>query len=131
MECTPDELALVDTAAAAITRLRRPKLNTVCAAVLDSDGNVWLGLDLVSRMSSVCAEPSAIAAANLNGATNLRSIAAVCFTPDLSETTVISPCGACRERIWYHAPAARVVLPGRPQPMAAPIAELFPHFASA
>lgn len=111
MECTPAELSLVETAAVAITRLRRPKLNTVCAAVLDGAGDVWLGLDLVSRMSSVCAEPSALAAAHLNGSTDIRSIVAVCFTPDLSETIVISPCGACRERIWYHAPNARVVLP--------------------
>lgn len=75
----------------------------------------------------MCAEPSALAAAHLNGSTDVRSIVAVCFTPDLSETTVISPCGACRERIWYHAPNARVILPGWPQPTAAPIGDLFLH----
>ena len=127
MRCTPEELALADAAAEALRRSRRAWRHTVCAAVLDQNGGVWLGIDLVSRMSSVCAEPAAIAAAQLDGAAELVSIAAVCHTPDLEEVVVIAPCGACRERIWRHAPNARVLLPAHPQPVAVPIEDLFAH----
>ena len=126
MQCNPAELGLAEQATRTLARTRRAAKNTACAAVLDAGGNTWLGLDLVSRMSSVCAEPAAIAAAQLDGAAELVAIAAVCYTPDLETITLISPCGACRERIWHHAPQARVLLPAprpaqthRPPPPAA------------
>ena len=63
MKCIPEELGLAEQATRTLARTRRAAKNTACAAVLDAAGNTWLGLDLVSRTSSVCAEPAAIAAA--------------------------------------------------------------------
>ena len=45
----------------------------------------------------------------------------------LESATLISPCGACRERIWHHAPQARVLLPARPEPLALPLSDLYSH----
>ena len=123
--CNADELKLVDAAKAALRPRRRAAKNTVCAGVLASDGQTYLGLDVVSRKSSVCAEPTAIAQAHFNGAYGITSIVAVCFTPDLEEIVVISPCGACRELIWYHDPQARILLPGDPEPVVVTASELF------
>lgn len=90
MNPTPEELGLAEQATRALARTRRADKNTACAAVLDAEGNTWLGLDLVSRMPSVSAEPAAIAAAHLRRAHDLTAIAAVCYTPDL-ETTAPTP----------------------------------------
>ena len=109
--CTAAELSLVEAVKDALRRRRRPEKNTVCAGVVTSDGQTYLGLDLVSRKTSICAEPAAISSAHFNGSYDIVSIVAVCHTPDLTDIVVISPCGACRELIWYHAPDTRVVLP--------------------
>ena len=123
--CIVEELALVDAAKDALHLRRRPEKNTVCAGVLTSDGQTYLGLDLVSRKTSICAEPAAISHAHVSGSYGITSIAAVCFAPDLKNMVVISPCGACRELIWYHAPGARVLLPGDPAPVAVAASDLF------
>ena len=138
--CTAAELRLVEAVKDALRRRRRPEKNTVCAGVVTSDGQTYLGLDLVSRKTSICAEPAAISSAHFNGSYDIVSIVAVCHTPDLTDIVVISPCGACRELIWYHAPDTRVVLPdtrvvlpdthvvlpGDPAPAAVAVSELFP-----
>ena len=123
--CTPDEFKLIDAAKEALQLRRRSAKNTVCAGVLTPDGQTFLGLDLVSRKSSVCAEPAAISLAHFHGSYDIASIVSVCFTPDLLEVVVISPCGACRELIWYHHPQARVLLPGDPEPIAVTADDLF------
>ena len=123
--CTVEELDLVEAAKDALHLRRRPEKNTVCAGVLTSDGQTFLGLDLVSRKSSICAEPAAISLAHFSGSYDIASIVAVCFTPDLDDVVVISPCGACRELIWYHVPGARVLLPGDPEPVAVLASDLF------
>lgn len=122
---TAHEDRLLDEAQALLRERRRPGLNTVVAVVSTETGRTHFGLNLVSRKSAVCAEPAAIAAAHLAGDHQVRTVAAVCFTPDLSEVTVISPCGACRELLWYHAPAARVVLRRDGQHCAVTASDLF------
>lgn len=77
MNCTPEETSLEEQASHTLARTRRAGKNTACAAVLDASGNTWLGLNLASRVSSVCAEPAAIAAAHLHGAHDLVAVAAV------------------------------------------------------
>ena len=125
--CTADELKLIEAAKDALQLRRRAGKNTVCAGVLAADGHTYLGLDLVSRKSSVCAEPSAISSAHFNGSYDIASIVSVCFTPDLDQIVVISPCGACRELIWFHHPQARVLLSGDPEPIAVEAKNLFAY----
>ena len=78
--CTDAELELVEAAQAVLRARRRASQTTVCAGVLTGDGTMYLGLDVVSRKSSICAEPTAIARAHLDGAYETSSIGAVCFT---------------------------------------------------
>lgn len=86
----------------------RPGQNSVAAAVR-AGTSTYVGLDLRSRKSSVCAEPAAISAAHTAGDYDLKAIVAVCFRPDISDFVSISPCGACRELIHFHAPECRVL----------------------
>ena len=124
-KCTDVELELVEAAKAVLRARRRPSMNTVCAGILVGDGTMHFGLDVVSRKSSVCAEPTVIARAHLDGEYEIVSIGAVCFTPTLQDIRVISPCGACRELIWYHCPRARVLVPSDPDPRAVYAEDLF------
>ena len=125
LKVTPAEQELLSQVTDALKLRRRAHKNTVCAGVIVGGGSTFLGLDVVSRKSSVCAEPTAIAHAHLHGAYDIISVAAVCFEPDLREVVVISPCGACRELIWYHAPQARILMPGDPTPVAVVAEDLF------
>jgi cytidine deaminase len=86
----------------------RPGRNSVAAAVRAAK-STYVGLDLISRKSSICAEPAAISAAQTAGDDDLQAIVAVCFRPATSQFVTISPCGACRELMAWHAPECRVV----------------------
>ena len=83
--------------------------HTVAAAVRTAAGNIYTALDLRSRKSAICGEPSAISAAHSAGDLELESIIAVCFNQDRSRTVPISPCGSCRELIHYHQPECRII----------------------
>lgn len=122
-----EERNLVEQATKHLRSHRREALNTVCAGLVTDTGASFFGLNLVSRKSEVCAEPAAMAAAHLANEYEVSSIVAVCHTPSLEDVVVISPCGACRELIWYHAPDARVVLvtEGDSEPSAVVARELF------
>lgn len=126
-DLSAQERHLVEQAIKHLRSHRREALNTVCAGLLTDTGLSFFGLNLVSRKSEVCAEPAAMAAAHLANEHAISSIVAVCHTPSLDDVVVISPCGACRELIWYHAPDARVVLvlEGDSEPSAVAARELF------
>ena len=109
--CSPADLALAHAAADTLRRRRRPHRNTVCAGVLTRSGETFMGLDLVSLKSSACAEPAAIAAAHMSGGYDIVAVVAVAAN-HAGDIVVISPCGACRELVRFHAPEARVLLPG-------------------
>src|SRR6266849_6245882 len=90
-----------------VLRVRgRSDKNSVGAAVR-TDKGIFIGLDLKSRKSAICAEPGAISAAYSAGGYLLESIIAVCKRDE--EIFAISPCGACRELLNFHAPDCRVV----------------------
>ena len=122
--CSPAELVLAHTAADMLRQRRRPHRNTVCAGVLTRSGETFMGLDLASRKSSVCAEPAAIAAAHMNSEYDIIAVVAVAANY-AGDIVVVSPCGACRELIWFHAPEARVLLPAGADPAAVAAADLF------
>lgn len=86
----------------------RPDKNSVGAAVRTEKG-IFVGLDLKSRKTPICAEPGAISAAYISGAEELESIVAVCMRGNPENILAISPCGACRELINFHFPSCRVL----------------------
>jgi cytidine deaminase len=102
----------------------RPGRNSVAAAVRAGD-STYVGLDLISRKSSVCAEPAAISAAQAAGDYDLVAIVAVCFRPDAEKFVAISPCGACRELMNFHAPGCRVLFEYQGAPVAVTASDLF------
>jgi cytidine deaminase len=121
------EQALVAAARDLLVRHRRPELRTVVAGVLAGSGTTYFGVNLVSRASSVCAEPAALSAAFLAGEETITSVVAVCFLPDLSRVVVINPCGACRELLHAQSPGCRVVIRDEPGDLVAvPVEHLFP-----
>lgn len=132
-----DDVELVAAAQETIRTGRSAGRTSVAAAVRGGTGRIYVALDCPSRMSGGCAEPAAIAAAWAGGETAIAASVACCFLPDLSDVVVISPCGACRERLWHHAPNARVIVRAGDGSLAAvavaelfPFAELFPGFVT-
>ncbi len=102
------DIELFEKARDVLNRYGRLDKNSVGAAVRTEKG-IFIGLDLKSRMTPICAEPGAISAAYSGGAVNLESIVAVCMRGSASNIVAISPCGACRELINFHAPDCRVL----------------------
>jgi len=102
------DIELFEKARDVLNRYGRLDKNSVGAAVR-TDKGIFIGLDLKSRMTPICAEPGAISAAYSGGAVNLESIVAVCMRGGASNIVAISPCGACRELINFHAPDCRVL----------------------
>jgi cytidine deaminase len=124
---TAAETALRDEAAAMLRHLRREGLRTVVAGVRTSAGEQFFGVNLVSRVSSVCAEPAALSAAFTARAAPVTTVVAVCHLPDLSDIVVIGPCGACRELLHAQAPGSRVLIRRPPgELVAAGIEDLLP-----
>lgn len=103
------DLELVEEAEHLLRERGRQGSHSVAAVLLTSSGKCYKSLDLRSRKSSICAEPGAIAAANTAGDYDLERIVAV-FRTKSQRMVVLSPCGACRELIAWHAPACQVII---------------------
>jgi cytidine deaminase len=124
-QLTNDEESLVIRVQDCIQVNRRPGRVSAAAGVLTTSGRMHFGLDLISRKSSICAEPSALASAFLSRELGISTITAACISKDLRSQVVISPCGACRELIWFHAPDARIVITHMHQLVAVLARDLF------
>jgi cytidine deaminase len=126
-----DDHALIAAATAVLTRHYRPFWHTVAAAIRSRDGRIWTGLHLgttVGRLA-VCAEAVALGRAVLDGDGTVETAVAVRHPkPDETdrELAVVPPCGACRELILDHAPAALVLVRERGELVKWPIAALLP-----
>lgn len=104
----PADVELFERARDVLHEKGRRGKNSVGAAVRTENG-IYASLDLMSRKSAICAEPGAISAAQSAGDYALKAIIAVCLRRDISQYLAISPCGACRELISFHAPDCRVI----------------------
>jgi cytidine deaminase len=112
------DLELIEAARAVLLAHYRPFWHSVSAALRGADGRIWTGIHLgatVGRLS-ICAEAIAMGRAILEG--DGRVITAVAMRhpkPEESdqEFAIVSPCGACRELLTDHAPAALVILADR------------------
>ena len=123
--------ALLDAARQVLRQHYRPFWHTVAAAFRSQDGRVWTGLHLgatVGRLS-ICAEAVALGRAILDGDGTVECAVAVRHPkPDepIQEMKVVTPCGACREMLLDHAPAALIIVPGPDGLRRMPITELLP-----
>jgi cytidine deaminase len=105
--------------------------HTVGAAVRSRDGKIWTGIHIgttVGRLA-ICAEAVALGRAIIDGDGSIQSVVAVRHPkpeePD-RELAVVSPCGACREMIFDHAPDATVIIRDHGVLMKLPIRLLLP-----
>lgn len=93
-----DELGrLLETCRSALLSCTHPSV-TVAAAVSDTDGTIHRGVQVRSTNCghcATCAEPVAIGAALVAGATGLVACVAMARSP--TGLRVWSPCGTCRE----------------------------------
>ncbi len=78
----------------------------VGAAIRGTDGKIYVGCNVenVSYPCGTCAEAGAIAAMNAGGCQKIREIVVVA-----SGSRLISPCGACLQRILEFSDAATLV----------------------
>lgn len=117
-DLTPDDIALVEAARAAIAVRYRPDWHVVGAALRTRSGRVFVGVHLDANVGriAVCAEAVALGrAATEAGDTDVDTIVAVYHpAPSAADRAirVVAPCGMCRELIADYAPEARVLVPG-------------------
>ncbi len=112
-----EDRALVDAAKAIIKIRYLYSKHSIGAAVRMSSGEVFLGVNLNTYAGhmAVCAEGVALGAAVVDlWDDSIDTIVAVRHpTPEdkNQEITVVTPCGACRERIFDYGPEAHVIVP--------------------
>jgi cytidine deaminase len=112
---TEGDHQLIAAANAVLEKHYRPFWHMVAAAIRSQDGRVWTGLHIgatVGRLS-VCAEAIAFGRALLDGDGTIQTAVAVRHPKpeeEDRELAVVPPCGACREMILDHAPAAMILV---------------------
>jgi cytidine deaminase len=118
MLLTADDLALIETAKAAIRDRYREGWHVIGAALRTRSGRVFTDVHLEANVGrvAVCAEAVALGrAATEAGDTEIETIVAV-YHPSLERSdrdiAIVAPCGACREMISDYSPGARVIVPG-------------------
>src|SRR3954463_208559 len=108
-----DDHELIAAANAVLERHYRTFWHTVAAAIRSRDGRIWTGIHIgatVGRLA-ICAEAVAYGRAVLEGDGTIETAVAVRHPKpeeEDRELAVVSPCGACRERIMDHAPEALI-----------------------
>jgi cytidine deaminase len=103
---------LVERAQEASARAYAPySLFAVGAALRTKSGRIYTGANLENASSglSICAEASALAAANAAGDLDIEVIAVVgfAFKDPVSASQVVTPCGSCRQLIAEAAQLAK------------------------
>jgi cytidine deaminase len=123
----PDR-ALIAAAADVVARRYDADRHTVGAAVRGSSGKTYAAVNLESPGVDVCAEWTALGMAVSSGERALECCVAVKGSSSgKGAPRVISPCGVCRELLYFYAPRMEVIVTA---PAGAPrkvrIAELLP-----
>ncbi len=119
-DLTAEDEELVAAAFEAIRRNYWEDHHGVGAAVRAGSGKVYTGVHLESPGVDVCAEWSAMGAAATAGEREFACIAAA------GRDEVMSPCGVCRELLYYYGPDMDVIVPHEGRPRKVKIAELLP-----
>jgi len=118
---------LIRAAFEVLRRCYRDGYHHVASAVRTGSGEVFAGVHLESPGVDVCAEWVALGMAASAGHRELECIVAVRQGAlDSSAPEVMSPCGLCRELLYYHAPGLDVIVPTPDGPRKVGICELLP-----
>ena len=118
---------LIRAAFEVLSRCYRDGYHHVASAVRAVSGEVFAGVHLESPGVDVCAEWVALGMAASAGRRELECIVAVRRAgPGGSQPGVMSPCGVCRELLYYHAPELDVIVPTPDGPRKVGICELLP-----
>jgi cytidine deaminase len=113
-ELSDDDIALIESARAAIAARYRPDWHAVGAALRLRAGGVVTGVNLDANVGrvAVCAEAVALGRAVTEiGSSGIEAIVAV-YHSRTAAIEVVSPCGICREMISDYSPNAYVIVPG-------------------
>jgi len=101
---------LISRATTLIGKRYSPVRHHVAAVVLSSSGAIYQGVHVGWGRVNLCAEQIALANALAMGESELIVCAAVMAIAPLGETSVVSPCGSCREMLQFFAPDLMVII---------------------
>jgi cytidine deaminase len=132
MSLAPEDLALIDSARAAIAKLYKENRHHIGSALRTRAGRVYTAvhLDTYVGRASVCAEAVALGRALADGEQEIDAIVSVRHPrPAESDRTIriVSPCGICREMLVDFAQGSRVIVPSENGPVAVAVEELLPR----
>ena len=117
------DLELLQQAKQLALTLDNNENHTVAAAVRDSAGRVYQGVNLYHFTGGPYAEPVALAAAAASGAAPLELIVAV----GNRGRGVLSPCGRCRQILFDYFPDIQVLVPDGATVRRVSIRDLLPY----
>lgn len=126
-DLTAEDEELMAAALAAIRRSYRKGCHHVGAAVRAGSGKVYTGVHMESPGVDVCAEWVALGAAATAGEREFTCVVAVRPSAAKGGTPgVMSPCGVCRELLYFYGPEMDVIVPIQAKPRKVKISELLP-----
>ncbi len=96
------------------------------AAALKTKTNIYLSLHLDTKGFDVCAEPIAISNALADNGSEFEYIVAVILNSD-NTTSVISPCGNCRQILLEYIPSVSVIIDDQDHHKTSKPSELLPN----
>jgi cytidine deaminase len=121
---TADDVELIARATAVIAEVGETEreIHTVGAAVRDSRGQIFVGVNLYHFTGGPCAELVALGAARAGGASDIATIVAV----GSGGRGVMAPCGRDRQVFVDYYPEVRVIVPTEEGPLVFSTEELLP-----
>jgi cytidine deaminase len=101
---------LISLATDLIRQRYTPIRHHVAAVVLTSSGAIYQGMHVGWGRVNLCAEQIAFANALAAGESEFITCVAVMARAPSGETSVVSPCGTCREMLRFFAPELTVLV---------------------
>ncbi len=127
---TSDDEALIEAAAGVLADHYEPGRHEVSSALRTASGRVYSAINLVPAVgtAAVHCEPITVGNAIMDGETAFETTVAVTYADpsERARVVVVSACGVCRELLFDFDPTVDVVVPARPEPVKATVAELLP-----
>lgn len=117
---------LISLAAALIGRRYVPVRHHVAAVVSASSGAIYQGLHVGWGRVNLCAEQIAFANALAGGESEFITCVAVMARAPSGATSVVSPCGTCREMLRFFAPDLTVLVHDEGRVVKTYISDLLP-----
>ena len=117
---------LADFAESLIRRRYTPIRHHVAAVISASNGKDYYGVHIGWGRVNICAEQIALANALADGVSEFISCVAVMAQAPSGETSVVSPCGTCREMLGFFAPDLTVLVSDEGRVIKTYIADLLP-----